>query len=528
MEMFFNLMNGEHARAIIFSLRVIYFALFIVCGFSVIWRSRFAPRGRNRFALFALFFVFAFMGLLAYQARWQLFGARNTNLCRFIRRHNRRDGVDIQRGMILDRNGAVLACDDKERFPGARSYPLGYATAHSVGYFDVVYGMTGIERIADEELMGVEWTKQEELERIVGKPTGDTKLIVGRDLKLTLDARLQLNCFKLLEGKRGAIVVMDASSGELITLLSSPSFDPEYPGRFYGGPKEAPFLNRATQGRYPAGSTFKIVMAAMAADMNRAPIFNCPAQGVVAAKGVKAIRDSEYYSYKRRGAIWPGFGRMGLKKAFAHSSNTYFAQLGLDIPASSFNHYILFFGINDDCEIFRLGDKEIKCLKGSIPEVTDKDKAARAQLAIGQGRMLVSPLHVAMWTGVIAANGKRVVPHLDFRESVKEEEVIRPRTAEFVENMMREAVKSGTGKKIDIEGLGIAGKTGTAQNPSGKDHSWFTCFNTIGDRRYVVTVLIENGGFGSASALPVAKAVFEEMIKFSYFPHLKVNEEIEE
>ena len=510
-------MNGDYAGKTMLVLRLVFFLLFIVTSVAVCLGGGTRKKGAgNRFAALAALTALGLAAILAYQAKWQLFGTRNVEMARFIRRHNSRASVDVRRGGILDRNGSVLAVDDPAvDTPGHRRYPLGFAAAHTVGYYDPRYGIAGIEKAADLELTGVDATMAEDLGRL-SRSLIDAKPVEGHDVKLTLDARLQRKGFELLQGRRGAIVALNPANGEILALVSAPSFDPLRPGGFYGDAEAAPLLNRAIQGRYPAGSTFKVAMASFAADLRLAPRLDCPAEGFRAAPGAQPIRDVEYYTYRRNGAVWHGFGKIGLKQALVHSSNVYFAQLAHKIPASAFNQYVERCGITVPQTLFPAEGGGFRMLPGLIPEVTDVDKKMRSQLAIGQGRMAVSPLHVAMWTAVVANHGLAAPPHLDLGREAAElrpRRVISSAAADTVQAMMRAVVREGTGRNAEVPGAGVCGKTGTAQAPGGEDHSWFTCFTSETTPRLVVTVLVERGGFGSRAALPVARAVIEEALR---------------
>ena len=512
-------MNGDYAGKTMLVLRMLFFLLFIVTSFAVCLGGGTRKKGAdNRFAILTALTALGLAAILAYQATWQLFGTRNIEMVRFIRRHNSRASVDVRRGSILDRNGAVLAVDDPAvKTPGHRRYPLGYAAAHTVGYYDPRYGITGIEKAADFELTGVDATVAEDLGRL-SRSLIDSRPVEGHDVKLTLDARLQRKCHDLLQeqGKRGAIVALNPANGEILALVSVPSFDPLVPGGYYGDAEAAPFLNRAIQGRYPAGSTFKVAMAALAADLRLAPRLDCPAAGFRAARDAQPIRDVEYYSYKRQGKVWPGFGKIGLKQALVHSSNVYFAQLAHQIPADAFNQFVARCGITEPQTLFAAEGGDVRMLPGLVPAVTDADKKMRSQLAIGQGQMAVSPLHVAMWTAVVANRGLAAPPHLDLargQDGLKPRRVISAAAADTVQAMMRAVIREGTGRKAEVPGAGVCGKTGTAQAPGGEDHSWFTCFTTETSPRLVVTVLVERGGFGSRAALPVARSVIEEALR---------------
>lgn len=513
-------MNGPMAGKTMLILRAAFFFFFIVTAILLALPGRDTLRrgaGTKGYVLLATLTVLGLAGLLACQSRWQLFGGHSTGLMRFMRRHDSRPSVSIRRGSILDRNGSVLAIDDPDGDSrGRRRYPLGYAASHVVGYFDPRYGLTGIEKAADSWLTGIGNSHLEELSRL-GRSIVESTPVEGRDLKLTLDARLQRSASKAMKDRAGAVVALNPNTGEILALFSAPGFDPAEPGGYYGDAEDAPFMNRAIQGKYPAGSTFKVAMAAIAADMGIAPVLNCPGEGFSADRTAKPIRDSEYYSYQRNGKVWHGFGKIGLQQALIHSSNVYFAQLAHHIPATSFNDYIARMGIGTASPLFTHEKGSYSASSGSMPKVTDADKRMRSQLAIGQGAMALSPLDVANFTSIIAAGGILHSPYLDFdapADRYPSSRVISKSAALNVERMMRGVVRDGTGRGANIPGLGICGKTGTAQNPRGDDHSWFTCFTTTTSPRIVVTVIVENGGFGSRTALPVARNIIEDALRF--------------
>lgn len=505
-----SFMNGPHAGMAILTLRSLFFILFIVTAIMASGAGRSRRRAIGPAPIVA---AIALLAIFACQLSWQIFGARNPDLLRFIRRHNRRASVDVRRGSILDRNGSVLAHDDPSCETGRR-YPLGPAAAHVVGYFDVKYGMAGVEKAADDMLTGVGTTPLEDLARL-GRGIVETRPVEGADVRLTIDARLQRKCFELLAGRHGAVVVLEPSSGDILALCSAPSFDPFDPSPRPADPKDAPLLNRATQGRYPAGSTFKVAMATLATELGITPRLDCPGEGFRAAPGAQPIRDVEYYSYRREGKTWPGFGKIGLKTALAHSSNVYFAQLAQRIPAEEFNAFVSRCGLDEAIPLFKPDGTEggVVLPAGSIPKVAQKDAKARSQLAIGQGAMAISPLHAAMWTAVVAGDGVLKTPHLDLGRATETRRVISAAAARTVADMMRSTVTEGTGRSAEVPGAGVCGKTGTAQTGSGADHSWFVCFTSATTPRIVVAVIVEHGGFGSRTALPVARGVVEEAMR---------------
>lgn len=505
-----SFMNGPNAGIAMLALRALFFVLFIIVAAVAASGGHHRRHGAGPASLVV---ALALAAIFACQVSWQIFGARNPDLLRFIRRHNMRASVDVRRGSILDRNGAVLAMDDPSSDTGRR-YPLGPAAAHVVGYFDARYGMAGVEKAADDTLTGVGTTPLEDLARL-GRGLVETQPVEGKDVHLTIDARLQRKCHELLGGRSGAVAVLEPSSGDILALCSAPSFDPSDPSPRSTSSKDAPFLNRATQGRYPAGSTFKVAMASLATELGITPKLNCPGDGFRAAPGAQPIRDVEYYSYKREGKVWPGFGKIGLKSALAHSSNVYFAQLAQRIPPEEFNGFVGRCGLSERIPLFGQEGQEVgvPLAAGAIPHVAKGDAKARSQLAIGQGAMAIAPLHAAMWTSVVAGGGVLRIPHIDLGRETERRRVVSDASARAVADMMRSAVADGTGRNADVPGAGVCGKTGTAQTGSGADHSWFVCFTSATRPRIVVSVIVEHGGFGSRAALPVARGVIEEAMR---------------
>ncbi len=506
------LLNGAQGAEILRLLRFSFFALMALscCAFLVAGR----PKGGKWHGFLALksLVVVGLLAVLVYQATWQLAGFHRPELMIFMRRYNPRPDAaekQLRRGTIYDCTGVKLASSVKDD-PWGRTYPLGAAAAHVVGYYHPRYGLAGVERAADAPLAGFGTATKREREQF-GRNLIDRDQAEGLYQALTLDARLQEKAFELMAGRPGAVVALQPQNGAILALVSSPSFDPYDPDPAAQDTAAAPMLNRALQGRYPPGSTFKILVAVMAAAQKIAPVFNCPGAGFAASSATQPIRDSEYYSYERQGRIWPGHGRIGLRSGFVHSSNVYFAQLGLACGAERFNIIAEAAHLNERVTVFPGADGGLRSLEGNLPRVSRRERAAVAQLSIGQGALLVTPLHVAMFTGVIAAEGVLWQPRLNARESPRMmNRITTPAAAATVAALMREAVVSGTGRGANIAGLEVCGKTGTAQADGGDDHAWFTCFAPRQKPRLVVTVIVERGGFGAQAALPVARGLLEE------------------
>lgn len=505
-----ELLNGEQGADYLRALKVVFLAFLAVAALAVLFAPSGKP-GKISYGLLRVSVGVALLAVLAYQATWQIGGFTRPEFVRFMRRYNKRPNaaeMQVMRGPVLDRRGMVLAAP----VPGdvwGRRYPLGAAAVHPLGYFHSRFGITAVERVFDPELSGYSGEDQ------LGKGLFAARAEEGSAVTLTLDARLQSKAYELLDGRRGAVVIMRPRSGALLALVSSPGFDPLKPDVAAADEENAPVFNRAVQGRYPPGSTFKILVAAAALGKGLSPVYACPAMGYVAGPGTPPIRDSEYYAYARKGAEWPGWGRIPLRAAMAHSSNVYFAQLGVACGPEAFNAVIARARINEPLVYLEAPSGKLQTARGNVPEV--EKKRALALLAIGQGEVLVTPLHVACFTAAVAAEGALMRPRLCKAEPVQKlDDLFAPQVAAQLKGMLREVVTLGTGKSANVPELEVCGKTGTAQAPKGDDHAWFTCFAPSRHPNLVVTVLIENGGFGAAAALPVARALLEEADSLGY------------
>lgn len=323
----------------------------------------------------------------------------------------------------------------------------------------------------------------------------------GRPVQLALDGRLQSRAEELMQGKTGAVVALEPATGRIRALVNAPRVN---------------YLNRALNGLYPPGSTFKVFMSAAALSADYDPTFDCPAQGWRPAPSTPPIRDVELAEYARKGKTWKGFGRLRMETALTHSSNTYYAQLGAGMGPERFGKVVNAAKLRDATMVLSSSVATLDSVGGGVPD--GLSAAQLAPVAIGQGSLHLTPLTVAMFTAAVADDGLMMAPTLS--PTVKPSLRARPFTiaaAKRVRQMMRSVVRSGTGRPCEIAGLDVCGKTGTAQTEHGRDHAWFTCFAPEKAPKLVVTVVVEHGGFGATAALPVAKGVLLEARELGYF-----------
>lgn len=507
-------LNPARSSALLFVFHVVI-VIALVLMVRTLWRRRLRTTfSADRFLFIG--FSCLFLAVYLYQAYWQLAGFRESRLTGFMRRYTDRpsgDAPGMLRGRIVDRNGVPLAANAPG---GARGYPLGEAAAHLVGYNDPFYGLAGLERCADGILTGRALSSLEAVGRF-GRNVFNPKSLRGGELKTTLDKALQRDAYERMAGRAGAIIVMDPREGSILAMVSSPSYDPVDLARTLASESGAPMLNRALQGRYPPGSTFKMVVAALAVDAGLTGTRACPAEGFRATSRARPIRDHEYYAAKRAGRVWAGHGNIGMPEALIHSSNVFFAQLGCELGGKGLREGAHGFWVGRPIPIYRGPSGSLESNAGSLPTLTAASRRATAQVAIGQGTLLVTPLHVALMASAIATDGVVRSPRL-LKSQISRAwgRACSPRAAETVRAMMREVVISGTGARADISGLKVAGKTGTAQAAGGDDHAWFVCMAPYDAPKIVAVVLVERGGYGSAAALPVAKALLKHCERLGY------------
>lgn len=423
------------------------------------------------------------------------------------------DPATIPRGTIYDRNGRALAYDlhrDGNTLLRFYSEP---SLAHVVGYLSGARrGVSGIEAAYDETLLRIDESST---------PAH------GSDLLLTIDSRIQRAAAEALTGTAGAIVVLNSDTGAVLAMASSPTFDPNrilepdyltlLENCAAGLDCRQPLLNRATQGLYPPGSTWKTVTLMAALD-----------SGQVSADTVfdfgEPLRDENgqiYYVYRVDGFSIhdPNHteSRLTLQRSYAVSANAAFAQMGDEMPPEVMLAYAARLGFGRD-EAPPLPIEASAARLARNPQALHTDNPLRASTAIGQGELLASPLSLALVTAAVVNEGDVPDPYLVgavrtpagvVREvadgGVWIEDAVQPQTAALVRDMMIEVVRSGSGGQAQVPGLTVGGKTGTAQvGGDSQPHAWFTGFVEDGSgHTLVITVLVENGGSGSQVAAPL-------------------------
>jgi penicillin-binding protein A len=451
------------------------------------------------FRLFALFVVL-FAVLIAFTSRWAVFGApalRDNKL-------NSRVVIEqqkIKRGVIRADDGTVLA--GSTPLPGdiyGRRYPTGKLFGQPVGFDDVKFGRAGLERFYNDQLTGDEG----EFAGIVDSLT--KKVQVGDDLRTTLDPKAQRAAYAGLNGRKGAVVAMDVKTGAVRVLAANPQFDPEQPNKNQ--------FNLATQGLFPPGSTFKTVTAAAALDTGR-----YEPGSRVSGKNGKIISGTPLKNFGGE-----DFGDVDLTFALTHSINTVWAEVGVKLGRSTLADYMERFGFGSKPPMDY--PPEQMSTSGSYRKGKVISETSRfvdvGRTAIGQALLLVTPLQMATVAQTIGNGGLRMEPRLvetvvdpDGR-TVEEplpkeaERVMSTGTAAKLTAMMKQVVKEGTGTAAALEGVEVAGKTGTAEIDinAGINDLWFIGFTP---KVAVAVVLDHLQGQGGTVAAPVAKQVLRAL-----------------
>lgn len=440
-----------------------------------------------------------FLILLTYLLYFNMFEAKEVA----SNPYNKRQWEDekyVKRGNIYDTNGVLLAetvVDGDERI---RKYPMGRMYSHLIGYCSKVYGKSQIEMAYDEQLLG----------------KGDiaitfNELRSGYDLNLTIDNNLQKYAYDQMKGRRGAVVAMDPQTGKILAMVSLPDFDPsaenlEKNWNTIVEKEDSPLLARSTMGLYPPGSTYKIVTASAAYN-------NGKANETFEDNGVFEQEDVTVYNYGKL-----KHGTINMAEAFKVSSNYVFCTLGYEMGAETVKQEAEAFGINKEIPF------DIPTEKSRI-QYKKMSAVDAALVSIGQGQLLMTPLHVAMMGSAVANNGTMMRPVLvdkiktssGIALSQSKPEIlyncITADCAAYVEELMCEVVSSGTGKSARIPGVTVAGKTGTAENETEKDHAWFVGYAPAENPQICVAVILENdGGAGGTNAAPIARNVMKKYL----------------
>lgn len=447
----------------------------------------------------------------------------------------------------LDRAQAFLILQDRIHLPGIsltieeqRTYPHGTLASHVLGYVGQMtdeevehfskegyhpgdwIGKSGLERLYDPLLHGQDGGFLMEVDALGRQVRVIRHLLpqVGKDLILTLNYRLESLAEDRLRRTKhpGAAIVMNPQSGEVLALASSPGFDPnlflplgnsEKRTELLTNP-DLPLYNRAIQALYPPGSVFKIISALAGLEHGK----------MEPDEKVKCRGSFVLGLEKRIFHCWnlKGHGRVDFTQAFAQSCDVYFYQLGLGMGPEPMEQMAKGFGLGQRTSIDLLSEK-----KGSLPLALKKSLGQHWQggdtlnYAIGQGALQVTPFQMAMVISTVANRGAIWQPFIvseSHRFGEQNERISNPHPMSHVtasesswnslQKGLVEAVRTGTGAAAQLKDVVVAGKTGTAQTPKGKEHGWFVAYAPADHPQVACAVLVEHGGHGGSVAAPIA------------------------
>ena len=396
-------------------------------------------------------------------------------------------------------------------------------------------GRDGLERTYEQQLRGekgVEVLMRDSRGRMQGSYQNgalDKTAKAGTDLYTTLDIQLQLLAEELLAGKIGSAVAIEPKTGEILALVSNPSWNPKVLvgkersknyNQLLKDPTK-PLMNRATQATYPPGSTFKTIQALV-----------CLEQGAITPNTLYPCSGPQSTPIK---CTHHHGSPVALDKAIEQSCNPYFwcayrdllQKDGYGKDNEDFRHRyelwrdaVMEFGLGQRFKDTDLSEQSA----GKVPDIKEYDRTygptgwkaiTIRSLSIGQGEILVTPLQLANQAATIANEGYFITPHLNKNDSMlthRHEIGIKQKWFAEVKEGMHRVMQYGTGRWYPIEGISQAGKTGTAQNPHGKDHAIFIGFAPVEDPQIAVAVVVENAGFGATWACPVASMMMEQYL----------------
>nr|MBA2750737.1 penicillin-binding protein 2 [Actinomycetota bacterium] len=441
---------------------------------------------------------------------------------------NRRPLIEeqgIPRGKIYASDGRTVLAANRGKGRGrqrtfSRVYPQGDLFAHPLGYSFLSNGRRGLEQAQNDNLVG----EEDEFESILAGISDRRRQ--GNDVVTTLDVEGTRAAVAGLAGRKGAVVAIEPQTGKVRVMVSIPTYDPNrIPSAFrqIDTDPNNPDLNRTTQEFYPPGSTFKVVTAAAALDSGKVT-----PESMIDGTSPKTISGAPLEN--SGGASFP---RISFTDALTGSVNTVFAEVAENVGRPTMVEYMRRFGFYEDPQLDYPGAQMIPggVVNGDGDLVDDGFDVGRVGIGQGglEGQILATPMQMALVASAVANGGRLMKPHLVDRvvrkdgrvkERVKpdlQSEVMKPETAEQLTAMMGRVVEEGTGTNAALEGVRVAGKTGTAEVGANREFTqpWFICFAPIDNPRIAVAVTVERqppGSQGGTVAAPIAKQVLEALL----------------
>ncbi|MFI3211845.1 MAG: penicillin-binding transpeptidase domain-containing protein [Eubacteriales bacterium] len=451
------------------------------------------------------FFVFLFMGMIGYLVH---FVATNEQELINNSYNSRQELLTAEnyRGSIYSADGELLAYTDfLEDGSEIREYPYENLFSHIVGFS--TKGKTGIESLANYYLINSNISLSTKISNEVAGEKNP-----GDNVYTTLDTQLQQIASDYLGVYKGAVIVTEVETGKILAMVSKPDFDPNTIvsdwDDYVADTETSVLLNRATQGIYPPGSTFKIITALQYIRENPDTYSNYSYQ----CNGIINFADSSISCY--HGSV---HGSVNLMTSFAKSCNTSFTNIGLSLDKDSFQDTLTQLQFNQNLPL------DINYSKSSLTVSEDTSDDNMMQISIGQGIVQMTPIHLHLITSAVANDGVVMTPYVldkviaDNGTTVKQFSSKAATTymstdeAAILRGLMEDVVLEGTATKLDGLSYTAAGKTGSAEfNAVAEDsHAWFTGFAPVDDPEIAITIIVEGIGSGGDYAVPIAKRLFD-------------------
>ena len=467
--------------------------------------------------LFALFV--ALFALLVGGTSWNAIFAADSLKEETANRRPLLEEQRVPRGLILAADGTRLATNVRQGRGSTvrytRAYPHGPLFSHAVGYSFVSRGRAGLEESMNDALTG----RKDEFTSLIDEL--NRRVPEGDDVHTTLDLTGQRAAVQALGGQRGSIVAVEPATGRIRVMANSPEFDPnDVPERFgqLNAAAGSPLFNRATQGGYAPGSTFKVVTAAAALDTGR-----YTPTSIVDGSNNKVISGTPLQNFG--GA---SFGPTDLTTALTKSVNTVWAEVGVNLGQETMYRYMNRFGFNAPPPLdYPRRQLRPSGVYGSRGLLDADDPVDIGRVAIGQGALQVTPLQMAQVAAAVGNGGSLMEPRLVERVSradgrtrerfdrEEQHQVMKPGTARALAAMMGNVVEEGSGTAAALQGTTVAGKTGTAEKGGGVNQAWFIAFAPIDRPKMAIAVTVEDAGTegtGGEVAAPIAKRVLEQLL----------------
>ena len=463
--------------------------------------------------------IVLFAILVGFTSNWTVFGAEALR----DNSKNRRELLEqqrIRRGVIRADDASLLA--RSLRRPDdtyTRTYPEDSLFAHAIGYSFTRFGRAGLEQSRNDALSGTTNELGTIFDRLSGgEPEGD-------DVRTTLDPAAQRAAIQALAGRKGAVAALDPQTGAVKVMASVPSYNPNElgrPGAFtrLNRDPDAPLLNRTTQSGYPPGSTFKVVTAIAAMDSGE-----YTPDSMVSGENLKPISGVPLRNFNNE-----DFGQITLTDALTNSVNTVWAEVGEKLGKRTMGRYMDRLGFNEQVRVDLPPDERRasgEFVNGRLISPTSA-RVDVGRMAIGQDKLNVTPLQMAMVPAAVANGGSLMEPHLTDRivdrdgrtvdriQPREMSQVMSGKAAGEVADMMGKVVEEGTGTAAALEGISVGGKTGTAEvdRPCGPNQAWFIAFAPRHDPKVAIAATVEcTSGTGGDTAAPIAKQVMQELLR---------------